>query len=240
MAELSAWGCLQAKLQRCSGQRGRVAMASTALVGLSQPGMQVVITPRSCCFCWQRLSAVTQKSQATSSCTLPINEGYLSYFKSSQHCYCWPSSQHLLLIWIEFTPAVNHPSKTDSCSYKQWEEVHTNCKANQLSIIVWREVPIGQGWANAHGHPLRPHFQSQSWPQRTDLPSLCQALQISHQHPPNAIKVCWQPSLYQQGQSSCGHCQGMTIYPSELSCLWTSWRSDSSTPFDADEKASLL
>jgi len=85
-------------------------MASTALVGLSQPGMQVVITPRSCCFCWQRLSAVTQKSQATSSCTLPINEGYLSYFKSSQHCYCWPSSQHLLLIWIEFTPAVNHRS----------------------------------------------------------------------------------------------------------------------------------
>ena len=81
----------------------------------------------------QRLSEVTHKSQATSSCTLPINEGHLSYFKSSQNCYCWPSLQHLLLIWIEFTPAVNQPSKTDSCSYKQWDEVHTSCKANQLT-----------------------------------------------------------------------------------------------------------
>lgn len=48
--------------------------------------------------------------------TLAINEGRLSYFESSQNCYCWPSPWHLLLIWIEFTPAVNHPSKTDSCS----------------------------------------------------------------------------------------------------------------------------
>lgn len=109
--------------------------------------------------CWDG-SEVTQKSQA-SSCTLLTNDSCLNYFKSSQYYYCWHSLWHLILIWMEFTPTVNHPSQTESCWYEQWGGVSLSCKANQLRVISWREVPVGKGWANARGCPLRPHFQSQ-------------------------------------------------------------------------------
>lgn len=51
--------------------------------------------------------------------TNETNDSCLNGFKSPQYYYCWHSPPPLMLIWVEFTPTVNHPGKTESCWYKQ-------------------------------------------------------------------------------------------------------------------------
>lgn len=111
--------------------------------------------------------------------------------------------------------------------YLDW--IYTNCQSSKQNwVVLLQAVRRGPYQLQSKSTPcyqleggtrmstcswLSPEtsFPKSVLSQSTVLPSPCQALQISHQHPPNAIKVCWQPSLYQQGQSSCGHCQEMTI-----------------------------
>lgn len=80
------------------------------------------------------------------------------------------------LYWIYTSCLIVRAKLTPALTSSQ-ETVYDDCKANKLGIIR-------QGWATAHGGPRRPHFQNQSWPQRTDLPSPHQACRlVTSTHP---------------------------------------------------------